>query len=163
MAESDGGACFLGDAVSAIHRPTQQAFGRVLIIKADVESGARLARDHIGGGIAHIHAGEGQGRRIEMGVALVQRLGAQLGHKRSKRGNRIDGFLRIAHMPLHAGHRHLEIDRAAPAYLQRVAGMGHAGGLAHHAMIDAFAPRFQPCQQFRGAVDGGAFLVARDQ
>ena len=47
----------LGDAVID---PIVQAVGRMLVVEADVEGSARLARNHIGGVIAHIQGGEGQ-------------------------------------------------------------------------------------------------------
>ena len=50
--------------------------------------------------------GEGQGRGIEMLVALVQLVVRQLGHQLRQRRNRIVRLLRIADMALHARHRH---------------------------------------------------------
>ena len=92
----------LRDALGAVLHPVDQAFGRVLVVEADIECGARLAGNHIGGGIAHIHAGEGQGGGIEMLAALVQLVGGELGDQLGQHRNRILGLLRIADMALHA-------------------------------------------------------------
>ncbi len=104
-----------------------------------------------------------RGRSVEMRIPLVQRMARQLRHQLGQNGNRIFGLLRIADMARHARHRHLEIDRTAAADLQRIAGLGPAGGFAHHAMINGFAALFQPGQNFPVPLMPGPSSVTGDQ
>src|SRR6185312_7526852 len=59
------------DRIGFAADPVLQALRRLLGVEADVEHRARLGRDDVGGRIADIDGGEGQGRRLEMRVAVV--------------------------------------------------------------------------------------------
>ena len=73
-------------------------------------------------------------------------------------------FADSRHGPARPSTVTLEIDRAAPADLQRVAGLRRRWWARPPRNDRCFSPRvLQPCQHLGGAVDGGAFLVAGDQ
>ena len=133
------------------------------IVEADVEFGARLAGDHVAGGVADIDRGEFEVRGLELRAAVVERLVAERHDQPRDIRHRIGGALRIGDVALHAVDIERAGLRAAAADLDAVAERLDIGGLAEHAMVEFLAARRRPLQQLDGAVDGDVFLVAGDQ
>jgi hypothetical protein len=116
---------------------------------------------HVRRRIADIECGERQGRGLEMRRAgrAATRASTSLAIAR------IGMLARFADRPCGPARRDREADLhgAAPADLDRVAGARGRGGFADHAMIETLAFLLQPIEHRLGAVDAGAFLVARDE
>src|SRR4051794_21984657 len=66
-------------------------------------------------------------------------------------------------MALAALYNERAVERAAPADLDRVAEHFRARWFADDAMIEPLAFVVSPAQEFFGAIDGRAFLVAGDE
>ena len=98
-----------------------------------------------------------------MRVAFVPARGDELGERGQGLVDRVARALGIGHVALHAAHRELGAERAAPAHLDHVADAMRARGFADHAPADLFAALAQPVDHAPRAVDRGAFLVAGEQ
>ena len=77
--------------------------------------------------------------------------------------NRIVRSLGKGGMALAALDNERAVERAAPADLDRVAEPLKARWFADDAMVEVFAFPVSPAQEFFGAIDGRAFLVAGDE
>ena len=134
-----------------------------MIVEADIEARARLARNEIDDRIADVDRGEFEVRRTEPRAALVERRRHQRAHQRHQPAHRIVGALRIGDVALLAGDDQRAVERAAPADLDGVAERRHIARLAQDAMVEGFAALGRPFEQLHRAVHGDAFLVAGDQ
>src|SRR5712672_396487 len=135
----------------------------VVIVEADVEFGARLARDHIAGGVADIDRGEFEVRRLELRAAMIERLVAERHDQRRYIRYRVRCALRIGDVALGAIDVKRARQRTAAANLDAIAERFDIAGLAQHAVVEFLAARRDPLQQLDGAVDGEVFLVAGEQ
>ena len=104
-----------------------------------------------------------EGRRLEMLGAGIPGARRQFDQRGRDAMDRIVGAIRVRDVALDAVHREASRQRAAPADADRVAEAALAGRLADHAVVDALAARPQRLDDPARAVDGRAFLVARDQ
>jgi hypothetical protein len=78
-------------------------------------------------------------------------------------GDRVVGEVGIGDVALPALRQQMAGERAAPPDLHHLPERLRVRRLAQDAVVEALAALMRPMQQFRGAVDGRAFLVARDQ
>src|SRR5208282_1126962 len=139
-----------------------ERFGRPEVVEADVEHKPDLARDDVRRRVANVDADHFEVRRLEVGVALVER-GEQRRENGGERPDRIVGDVRVGDMALAAVQDEPPGQRSAPAVLDRVAERLDAGRLADDTMIEAFASGERPADQLDRAIDGRAFLVAGDE
>ena len=95
--------------------------------------------------------------------ARIERRGGQGSEQRHEFWNGIVRPRRVSGMALAALDDERAIKRAAPANLDRVAEHFGARRLADDAMIETLALVISPAQEFFGAIDRRAFLVAGDE
>src|SRR4029077_18557201 len=77
--------------------------------------------------------------------------------------HRVFSVLRIGDVALHTVHREPAAERAAAPNLDRGADPLLARGRTDHAPVDALSTLAQGFRHPLGAINRGAFLVARDQ
>src|SRR5581483_205473 len=136
---------------------------RMQVVIADVEFRPRLARDHIGRGIADIDRGELQIGRLELRTAAIERLVGDRHDQPRHVRHGIVRAMRIGHMALHAFDNQRAGLRTAAADLDAVAHRLLIARLAQHAMVELVAARGDPLQELDRAIDRDIFLVAGDQ
>jgi hypothetical protein len=93
----------------------------------------------------------------------TERLVAERHHQRRYIRHRVRRALRIGDVALDPIDVKRARQRTAAADLDAIAERLDIAGLAQHAVVEFFAARRDPLQQFDGAVDGDIFLVAGDQ
>src|SRR3569623_20380 len=141
---------------------TQRRLG-VAVVMADVEARASLRWDHVPRRVAGIDGQKFEIRWREMICALIERVGIQRADKRRDVRQRIVRAVGISDMALLALDDQRAGQRAAPPDLNEVAERIDVARLAAHAKVELFAALGRPVEQFHGAIDGGAFLVAGDE
>src|SRR3954453_6308843 len=108
----------------------------VVVVVADVEFCAGLARDDIVGGVADVDRGEFEIGGLELRAAMVERLVGD-GHDQPRDiRHRIGSAVRIGDVALHAVDVKRARLRAAAADLDGVAERLDIRGLAEHAMVE---------------------------
>ncbi len=143
-------------AADSVERPLQPVLQRgagPAVVEADVEGGARLARNDVGGGVADVDGGDLQRRRLEMRGAFIERARRHRVQHGDEAMRRVIGKMRVGGMALDAMHREEAVHAAAPADLNHVAQHFGIGRLADDAGVERLAPRPDPLQELLGAVD----------
>ena len=121
-----------------------QSFGRPQGVETDVEQEPDLGGDDVRRRIADIDADHFEVRRIEVGIARVERRVVQRREHRGERPDRVVGDVRIGDMALAAVQRQPPRQRARRPCLIVSPSVFDAGRLADDAMVEVLAPVERP-------------------
>ncbi len=116
------------------------------IVEADVEFRARLAGDHVAGGVTDIDGSEFEVGGLELRAAVIERLVAECHDQARDIRHWIRRAMRIGDVALHAVNVKRARLRAAAADLDAIAELFDIAGLAQHAVVEFLAARRGPLQ-----------------